>query len=139
MRGTVERGFRRGGHGCIEASVPVYDILKLSCARMQGSKLVTRPTALAARTGLTVLIVASLAASTAGADRWAARAHRSGWGERTSPLTFFGPRRWYAPPLPLAELPSVDAVIISHDHYDHLDMPTVRALASRGVRWIVPL
>jgi L-ascorbate metabolism protein UlaG (beta-lactamase superfamily) len=61
------------------------------------------------------------------------------WGERTSPLTFVGPRRFYAPPLPLAELPAVDVVVISHDHYDHLDTPTIRALAARGARFAVPL
>lgn len=61
------------------------------------------------------------------------------WGERASPLPFAGPRRFFAPPLPLADLPPVDAVVISHDHYDHLDLPTVRALAMRDVRWIVPL
>jgi L-ascorbate metabolism protein UlaG (beta-lactamase superfamily) len=61
------------------------------------------------------------------------------WGERASPFTFLGPKRFFAPPLPLAELPAVDAVVISHDHYDHLDLPTVQALAARGVRWIVPL
>lgn len=61
------------------------------------------------------------------------------WGERASPFSFMGPLRFFAPPLPLAELPSIDAVIISHDHYDHLDVPTVRALATRGVQWIVPL
>ena len=61
------------------------------------------------------------------------------WGERASPFSFVGPKRFFAPPLPLAELPPIDAVVISHDHYDHLDMPTVRALAARGVRWVVPL
>jgi L-ascorbate metabolism protein UlaG (beta-lactamase superfamily) len=59
------------------------------------------------------------------------------WGERASPFTFLGPKRFFAPPLPLAELPAVDAVVISHDHYDHLDVPTVQALAARGVRWVV--
>jgi L-ascorbate metabolism protein UlaG (beta-lactamase superfamily) len=61
------------------------------------------------------------------------------WSERASPLTFVGPKRFYPPPLPLAELPTVDAVVISHDHYDHLDMRTVQALAARGARWVVPL
>jgi L-ascorbate metabolism protein UlaG (beta-lactamase superfamily) len=61
------------------------------------------------------------------------------WGERASPFSFMGPQRFYAPLLPLAELPPIDAVIISHDHYDHLDVPTVKALATRGVQWVVPL
>jgi L-ascorbate metabolism protein UlaG (beta-lactamase superfamily) len=61
------------------------------------------------------------------------------WGERASPFTFAGPRRFFAPPLPIEQLPWVDAIVLSHDHYDHLDLPTVKALASRGERWIVPL
>ena len=61
------------------------------------------------------------------------------WGERASPFSFLGPKRFYAPLLALDELPSLDAIVISHDHYDHLDVPTVKALGQRGVRWIVPL
>ena len=61
------------------------------------------------------------------------------WGERASPMSFAGPERFYAPPLPLAELPALDAVVISHDHYDHLDEPTIRALADRVPRFLVPL
>lgn len=51
------------------------------------------------------------------------------WGERASPLKFVGPKRFHPPPVPLAELPPVDAVLLTHDHYDHLCAPTVRALA----------
>lgn len=61
------------------------------------------------------------------------------WGERASPLTWLGPARWYPPPLPLAELPQVDAIVLSHDHYDHLDYPTIVALSQRQTRWVVPL
>lgn len=61
------------------------------------------------------------------------------WGERVSPFTFAGPSRFYAPPLSLDDLPSLDAVIISHDHYDHLDMPTIKALIAKNVRFVVPL
>ena len=61
------------------------------------------------------------------------------WAERASFVSFAGPRRFYAPPLPLAELPPVDAVVLSHDHFDHLDAALVRALAPRGLRWIAPL
>jgi L-ascorbate metabolism protein UlaG (beta-lactamase superfamily) len=61
------------------------------------------------------------------------------WGQRASPFTFLGPERFFAPPLPLDELPAVDVVVISHDHYDHLDLPTVKALAARGARFAVPL
>lgn len=61
------------------------------------------------------------------------------WGERASPIGWFGAPRFYQPPLPLDELPEIDAVVISHDHYDHLDYPTVQALRRRVPRWIVPL
>jgi L-ascorbate metabolism protein UlaG (beta-lactamase superfamily) len=61
------------------------------------------------------------------------------WGERTSPFTWLGPKRFYAPPLALADLPKLDAVLISHDHYDHLDYPTVRYLQTLDVPFIVPL
>ncbi|MCM2580405.1 MBL fold metallo-hydrolase [Streptomyces meridianus] len=61
------------------------------------------------------------------------------WGERCSPFTFAGPRRLHPVPLPLAEIGPVDAVVISHDHYDHLDMPTIKALAATGTVFAVPL
>ncbi len=61
------------------------------------------------------------------------------WGERASPSTLAGPKRFHPPPLPLEALPDVDAILISHDHYDHLDMPTIRALASRKVPFYAPL
>lgn len=61
------------------------------------------------------------------------------WSERASPLDWVGPRRWYRPPLPLDELPPLDAVVVSHDHYDHLDLESVRALNARGVTFYVPL
>jgi len=50
-----------------------------------------------------------------------------------------GPARFHPPPIALAELPPIDAVVVSHDHYDHLDMATVRHLAARGTRFYVPL
>lgn len=51
------------------------------------------------------------------------------WGNRASPLPFAGPKRFHPPPAPLAALPPLDAIIVSHDHYDHLDRPTIRTLA----------
>jgi len=61
------------------------------------------------------------------------------WGQRTAPSSFLGPQRWYAPPVKLEDLPVPDAVILSHDHYDHLDEPTIRAIASWKTRFIAPL
>jgi L-ascorbate metabolism protein UlaG (beta-lactamase superfamily) len=52
------------------------------------------------------------------------------FGERASPLSFAGPRRFHRPPLALGELGRIDAVVLSHDHYDHLCAKTVRALAA---------
>ena len=49
-----------------------------------------------------------------------------------APLPGLGPRRWQPPGLGLDELPGVDMVLISHNHYDHLDLPSVRALAARN-------
>ena len=61
------------------------------------------------------------------------------WGPRTSPVSWAGPKRWYDPPLKLAELPKLDAVVISHDHYDHLDYPTITAMKDWDTTFIVPL
>ncbi len=61
------------------------------------------------------------------------------WGPRTSPVDWLGPLRWYAPPLALEDLPKLDAVLISHDHYDHLDYPTIVALADQDTRFFAPL
>jgi len=61
------------------------------------------------------------------------------FGERVSPLPFAGPKRWYAPPVALEDLPEIDAVVISHDHYDHLDMHTILAMRSSRNIFVVPL
>ncbi|MFD9394438.1 MBL fold metallo-hydrolase [Streptomyces sp. NPDC060000] len=61
------------------------------------------------------------------------------WGERCSPFSFAGPKRLHPVPLPLAALGPVDVVVISHDHYDHLDLPTIKALAGTDTLFAVPL
>lgn len=54
-------------------------------------------------------------------------------------MPFAGPKRFHPPPAPLASLPPLDAVILSHDHYDHLDRPTIRALARTRVPFVTSL
>ena len=62
------------------------------------------------------------------------------WSERPSPLSWIGPTRYFAPLIAIDSLPRIDAVLISHDHYDHLDYPTVVALTAKtSAVFIVPL
>jgi L-ascorbate metabolism protein UlaG (beta-lactamase superfamily) len=56
-----------------------------------------------------------------------------------SPFPGIGPKRFHPPPVALEALPKIDAVVISHDHYDHLDVATVRHLAQNGAHFFVPL
>ncbi len=55
------------------------------------------------------------------------------WGPRASPSALVGPKRFQPAPVSLRDMPPVDVVVISHDHYDHLDYATIRALAKTGV------
>lgn len=59
--------------------------------------------------------------------------------QRASPVRFAGPRRYSEPPLRLEELPDIEGVVISHDHYDHLDARTIAFLSTRVRHYLVPL
>jgi len=65
------------------------------------------------------------------------------WEERAAPTQWAGPRRFFPAPISLQLLPTIDAVLISHDHYDHLGAGTIRSLASmpqlKHARWITAL
>jgi L-ascorbate metabolism protein UlaG (beta-lactamase superfamily) len=65
------------------------------------------------------------------------------WDERAAPLAWAGPKRFFAPPLRLEELPRIDVVLLSHDHYDHLGAHTIPRLARleavRGAHWMTAL
>jgi L-ascorbate metabolism protein UlaG (beta-lactamase superfamily) len=62
------------------------------------------------------------------------------WSERASPLTWIGPRRHRKPGVRWEDLPGIDTVLVSHNHYDHLDLATLRRLANRGqTDFVVPI
>jgi L-ascorbate metabolism protein UlaG (beta-lactamase superfamily) len=62
------------------------------------------------------------------------------WSERVSPVSFAGPKRVNDPGIPFEALPKIDVVLVSHCHYDHLDLPTLsRLAANHGPRVITPL
>lgn len=61
------------------------------------------------------------------------------WSQRVSPLAFAGPKRFHPVPVSLSALPPIDVVVLSHDHYDHLDRHTVRALARMRVPFVASL
>jgi N-acyl-phosphatidylethanolamine-hydrolysing phospholipase D len=63
------------------------------------------------------------------------------WGAYASPFPAPSLRRWVEPPLPVEELPPLDLILVSHNHYDHLDAPTVRDLArlQPHAEWLTPL
>jgi L-ascorbate metabolism protein UlaG (beta-lactamase superfamily) len=61
------------------------------------------------------------------------------FGERASPFKRVGPKRFHAPPIALEDLPPLRGVILSHDHYDHLDRETVLALAATTQLFLTPL
>lgn len=61
------------------------------------------------------------------------------WSERTSPVSWIGPRRHRPPGIRIEDLPSLDAIVISHNHYDHLDVPSLRRLADAALPIVLPL
>ncbi len=63
------------------------------------------------------------------------------WSDTASPVSFAGPRRFVPPGVAMQDLPPIDFVVVSHNHYDHLDVPTLVALAKRDpdTRFFVPL
>ncbi|MVN90176.1 MBL fold metallo-hydrolase [Mucilaginibacter aquatilis] len=61
------------------------------------------------------------------------------WSKRASFVQWAGPKRFFDAPLPLDKLPQLDAVIISHDHYDHFDKATIRALAPKNIPFYTSL
>jgi L-ascorbate metabolism protein UlaG (beta-lactamase superfamily) len=61
------------------------------------------------------------------------------WSERASPFAWAGPKRWYPPVIALNDLPPIDVVLISHDHYDHLDYESIVAMRSWHNVFVVPL
>ncbi len=60
------------------------------------------------------------------------------FSDRASPVSFAGPRRYMAPALSIDDLPPIDAIIISHNHYDHMDEETIQAIGNKA-KWFVPL
>lgn len=61
------------------------------------------------------------------------------FAERASPVQWAGPRRFHQPPISLEELPPIEAVILSHDHYDHLDHRSILKLADKTRYFLAPL
>jgi len=61
------------------------------------------------------------------------------WGQRASPSRIAGPKRFQPVPVALKAMPKIDLVVVSHDHYDHLDYPTIRELARLDVPFVTSL
>jgi len=62
------------------------------------------------------------------------------WSRRCSPIPLLGPKRKHYPPISLNDLPPIDVVLISHNHYDHLDLPTIKKLYKLNpqIQWMIP-
>ncbi len=61
------------------------------------------------------------------------------FSERASPFSWFGPKRFHQSPIALQALPEIDIVLISHDHYDHLDKKAIKQLHNKVGRFLTPL
>ncbi|RYE35772.1 MAG: MBL fold metallo-hydrolase [Sphingobacteriaceae bacterium] len=61
------------------------------------------------------------------------------WVQRASPFSFLGPKRFFPAPIALDNLPPIDGIIISHDHYDHFDKKTVKILGKRSIPFFCSL
>lgn len=61
------------------------------------------------------------------------------WSTRSSPVSFAGPARFFAPTISLDDLPPLDGVLLSHDHYDHFDPAALKKLSATGTSFFVPL
>lgn len=61
------------------------------------------------------------------------------WSQRISPIPLVGPSRFHRPPVSIAELPPLDVIVLSHDHFDHLDAETVRTLAALRTPFVTSL
>jgi L-ascorbate metabolism protein UlaG (beta-lactamase superfamily) len=61
------------------------------------------------------------------------------WGQRASPSRHIGPKRFQPVPVSLSAMPPIDLVVVSHDHYDHLDYPTIRQLSKLEVPFVTSL
>jgi L-ascorbate metabolism protein UlaG (beta-lactamase superfamily) len=61
------------------------------------------------------------------------------FSERVSPFAWMGPKRFFPSPIAAAALPPLEAILISHDHYDHLDHLTIKALKDKTKHFVVPL
>ncbi len=59
------------------------------------------------------------------------------WSDRTSPVSWAGPKRHRRPGIDFDVLPKIDVVLISHNHYDHLDLPTLKKLVARDAPLII--
>ncbi|NVK74386.1 MAG: MBL fold metallo-hydrolase [Oceanospirillaceae bacterium] len=60
------------------------------------------------------------------------------FSDRASPFQFIGPKRFHQPPIRLEDLPPIDKVLISHNHYDHLDKASIKVLRDKAQEFLVP-